>query len=308
VNRIPRDPDRLHPTATRIATAAALALVSALVLLPLAGCGAGRQAQRSARGTAAAPAATPRATSPLAEAREQAALAPDEPYWPYRIAELQLEADSLAAAEHSLEAALARDPGFAPALALLSKLWFESGRHEQAVRTLEEARARAAGADGLPPALELGLALHYDALDRPDLAERVLERLGPDGRRAGASAAAYLLLRGEHPEEAADPAAAALRSRPKSAVSLNNHGIVMLRAGEVEAARRAFAAAVERDAALPGPYYNLAILERYYAFDEDAALRWFRLYRERSSEDPDGLAGVFGEGPAAARTESGGGR
>jgi hypothetical protein len=77
----------------------------------------------------------------LQEAREQTALQPAEPYWPFHAAELEVRADSISRAESWLEMALARDPGYAPALSLLSRIYFRSNRHDQGVRLLESARS-----------------------------------------------------------------------------------------------------------------------------------------------------------------------
>ncbi len=245
-----------------------------------------------------------RAGDVLAEARRQTHLLPQEAYWPYRLAELRVAADSSAAAEAALLLSLERDPLYPPALALLSKLYFEQGRHQEAIERLESARTRARteGAEpGFPPALLAGLALHYDAVDRIDLAATATAGVGNQGGVGLAPSLAYLALRGETPEAATDLALAALKNDPKSAVNQNNYGITRLRAGDPEAARRAFLEAVEIDPRLPGPYYNLAIVEKYYALDDEAAVRWFRLYRERAREDPDHLAeAIAGEGARAA--------
>jgi Flp pilus assembly protein TadD len=86
-----------------------------------------------------------------------------------------------------------------------------------------------------------------------------------------------------------------LKKNGKSAVNHNNYGITKLRAGEPETAREAFLTAIEIDPSLPGPYYNLAILEKFYRFNDEAAVKWFGLYQERSRDDPDGLIDVFAE-------------
>jgi hypothetical protein len=65
----------------------------------------------------------------IGAAKERCALLPAEPYWPFRLAELYVAADSLPAAERALRQALRRDAAYAPALSLLSKLYFDSGRH-----------------------------------------------------------------------------------------------------------------------------------------------------------------------------------
>lgn len=252
--------------------------------------------QRQARAVA-------HALSKLDEAHAQAALQPAEPYWPYRIGELEIEVDSLAAARTALESSLARDPAYVPALSLLSKLDYDSGRHESAVKLLEAARTRpGAFPTGLPPVLRAGLALHYDALDRPDLARAALAGAGDLGD--GGSALVFLTLRGDQPDSAAKLASSALHDDPHSAVNQNNYGITRLRASDPDGARKAFLKAIDLDPRLAGPYYNLAILEKYYLFDDDAAAKWFGLYWDRSQADPDGLAGIFGKG--ASRPLAGG--
>ncbi len=292
-------PSRPAPTRSRDRRAPGMAPAALLLAaLTLNGCGAtlfghrigfpgGKQAPRGER-----------VHDAIGEAREQSALAPREPYWPYRVAQLCLAADSAAQAESALETALERDRSYAPALSLLSKLYFDSGRHSEAVRLLESARSSPGGfPGGFPRTLLVGLALHYDALGQPDQARAVMAEL-PGRERGARSAEVYLTLRGPGPDAAAEPAGAALREDPRSAVNQNNYGVTRLRAGDPEAARRAFQSAIELDAKLPGPYYNLAILEKYYLLDDEAAAKWFRLYRERSSDDPDGLREVFGKSDA----------
>jgi Tfp pilus assembly protein PilF len=221
---------------------------------------------------------------------------PHQPYWPYEEALAQIERDSLGAAEASLARALQRDPGYVPALSLLSKLYFESSRHEEAVRLLEGAQTRANGApDRFPPELAAGLALHYDALDRLQAAHGLLDKLPARDDETG-SARVYVTLRGTQPDSAADLAERAVREQARSAANQNNYGITRLRAGDLKAARWSLQRAIELDPRLPGPYYNLAILEKFYAFDDDAAQRWWREYRKRSQEDPDSLRAAFENG------------
>jgi Tfp pilus assembly protein PilF len=90
-----------------------------------------------------------------------------------------------------------------------------------------------------------------------------------------------------------------VRDDPKSGACRNNYGITRLRAGDPAAAREALQAAIQIDPRLPGPYYNLAILEKYYALDDAAAERSFGQYWERSHADPDRLAQALapGHGP-----------
>ena len=233
------------------------------------------------------------------EVRAFAAAQPTQPYWPFREAELQLKADSLALAHAALDAALARDPGYVPALALASELDAREGHHLEAAKRLEAARADAHRfPNGLPPALTAALALHYDALDRPDLAATAMSSIPESERRSLGTAAVYLTLRGNAPDSAIALATEMVKRNPDDAVCQNNYGIARLRAGDPKAARAAFLQAIQRDPSLPGPYYNLAILEKYFTMDDDAAAKWFARYRERSSADPDGLAEAFAKTPA----------
>lgn len=229
-----------------------------------------------------------------AEAREQALLAPQEPYWPYRLGQLLAGADSNSAAEGALEKSLARSPRYAPALSLLSKLWYDSGRHAEAVALLEPAVAETtAWPDGVPAALWAGLALHYDALDRIDDARAIMASLTRTASRDARAALVYLTLRSNQPEGARSLASDAVADEGKSAVNQNNFGITQLRGGDPVAARRAFLRAIEIDPRQAGPYYNLAILEKFYLFDEEAAGRWSHAYRERAKADPDSLFAAF---------------
>jgi tetratricopeptide (TPR) repeat protein len=234
----------------------------------------------------------------LDDVREQATLDPKQPYWSYRIAQIYLDTDSLASAEASLKASLARDPDYGPALSLLSKLYYEAGRHEEAVTLLEAARVHAGGS--LPPDLLAGLALHYDALGRLDLAAGTATAAARGEDADARSALVYVTLRGNHPETAAAPATAAVDDDPRSAANQNNYGITRLRAGDPAAARIAFLKAIELDPKLPGPYYNLAILEKFYLFDDEHAARWFKAYRDRDQSDPDSLAQAFAKSDAHA--------
>ncbi|HYM79966.1 MAG TPA: tetratricopeptide repeat protein [Candidatus Limnocylindria bacterium] len=291
---------------------AALAMLL-IASLPLGGCGlsvVGHRLDPFGRSSKPRSDSQPAAPAPdrLAEAREQSALAPAEPYWPYRLAELQVATDSLASAEAALQTSLQRNPSYTPALALLSKLHFKARRHTEAVQMLEAARARpGAFPDGFPATLLAGLALHYEAMGETERARTLAGQMArPDLERVG-SALVYLELRGTNPDTAAGLAKSALGRGTNSAVNQNNYGITRLRAGDADGARRAFQKAIELDPGLPGPYYNLAILEKYYVFDDQASARWLALYRQRATDDPDGLVeneGEAGPGSLAGRKDA----
>lgn len=287
-----------------------LPFASALMLLAailLSGCGAGnmfrhrrvgRDMPRSRHSQTAA--LQQNARSEVREQRDAS-----DPYWAYEKARHHM-GDSTAVAEHELAEALALDPAYAPALALLSKLYFEQQRHAEGVSLLEAVRQH----PGTWPAhdraqLLAGLALHEDALGNAEQARLAMAEALTELPRDNASAVVYLALRGSAPDSAAGLAEEALRRNSKSAVSRNNAGIAKLRAGDVEGARRAFESAIERDASLPGPYYNLAILEKYYRLDDSAAGLWFAQYWNRSHDDPDGLNAVFSARMAQATPNPG---
>ena len=276
----------------------ALALLLVSAAAALTGCAAGLVSHRTEPPVPVAAAGSRGSASERLEVEAQSASAPGEPYWPYRLGELELAVDSLSAAESALKASLARNATYAPALALLSKLYYSAGRHQEAVALLEPVRSRPdAFPEGARQILLAGLALHEEALGRADLAGAAVAQAQPADAQHAGSAIVYVLLRGEAPDSAAALAAAAVRADPRSAVNQNNYGITRLRAGDPVSAHRAFLAAIERDPDLPGPYYNLAILEKYYRFEDDDAARWFDAYWKRSHADPDSLFGVF-EGAA----------
>ena len=252
---------------------------------------------------AAAPA--PKSGSESQDPRVQMAAHPQDPYWPYRIAVEALAHDSTAAAEVALRAALARDAGYAPALSSLSKLLYQSERHEEAIGLLNTALGASDRYDDDTRQILLAeLALHQDALGRPDLARASLAEMPKPSLKPTRSALVYVTLRGEAPDSASQLAEKALDGDSKSAVNLNNYGITRLRAGDLDAALQSFNDAIARDPSLPGPYYNLAILEKFYRFDDAAASRWFHSYWKLSHSDPDSLFGVLhgdGTGPAARK-------
>jgi len=265
-----------------------------VVTVSLAGCSFNVFGHRMARPAEAPKQVESGEPGDIQEARERVAAFPGDPYWRYRLGQFYVAADSLPGAETALKSALARDPAYAPALASLSQLYYRAGRHEEGVRLLEPVRTRPeAFANETRQALLAGMALHLDALGRPDLAGATVPRAADADLKRTGPAMVYVALRGDHPDSAADLARATLREDSRSAVNLNNYGITRLRAADPKAARKAFREAIERDPSLPGPYYNLAILEKFYFVDDEAASGWFQDYWKRSHEDPDSLRGVF---------------
>jgi tetratricopeptide (TPR) repeat protein len=154
----------------------------------------------------------------------------------------------------------------------------------------------------VPDELLVALALHYEALAAGDRAAAILA-----GLHADPSVEAWVRLRGDGFEAAEGAAKAALDTNPRSAVNHNNWGITRLYAGKPDEARKSFLTALELDPALPGPLYNLAIVDRFYRFDEESARGWFRRYRELSQDDPDGLAQILSVEVAGADSGAAGG-
>lgn len=305
----------------RHAARAVRALVPALAafaMLAVNGCGFsifghrffGGPAEPTARNTHASKHeshAAPQAAPVALDARAETSAHPHDPFWPYQLAQECLGRDSVAAAEAALRASLDRDPGYAPALSSLSKLLYQSGRHDEAIQRLTAALAVTDRYDDETRQILIAeLALHQDALGRPDLARASVASSPKPDLKQSRSALVYVMLRGEAPDSAADLAERALHGDSKDPVNLNNYGITRLRAGDLDAAAKAFGDAIADDPSLPGPYYNLAILDKFYRFDDASASRWFHAYWKLSHSDPDSLSGMFhaDAGGAAARQEN----
>jgi tetratricopeptide (TPR) repeat protein len=172
-----------------------------------------------------------------------------------------------------------------------------AGRHAEAVARLEKARDEAAGGGlPVPPGVAAALALEYMALGDQDLAEETLLPLEPGGPhwRSVGSVLVYVALHGEDVRPAAVLARRALDAGPESAVNRNNLGITLAQAGDPVGAKAAFEEAIRIDPSLPGPMYNLALVEMFYFLNEEGAGEFYERYREMSNEDPDGLASFLG--------------
>lgn len=236
----------------------------------------------AARAAAPAPSAPSAADAQVASARAALSSAPEQ-------------------AEQALLAAIAAEPHHAAAIGMLAKLYYGQGRYAEGVEALRVAQEQPDAFENDDRAkLLAALALLQEALGESVAAREAVTRAqGASAREAG-SAALYLEL---HRPTAAGPEALSRtveRSASGDAAALNNVGIAKLRRGDVDGARRAFESALAHDAALPGPYYNLAILEQWWRHDRDAASRRFAQYWRLSHDDPDGLVAVFGDVVAAA--------
>jgi len=225
----------------------------------------------------------------ISTTRAKMRLAPTEPYWPFHLGELQVASDSTAAAVGSLNASLALDPSYAPAVSLLSKIYYDEKLHSEAIGLLETFLSRNPTA---PDKLRAALALHYETVGEIEKANAVLAGCAGDARDAH-GARVMVSLRGESPQTVLEIAKRALDADDRSAANHNNYGIALLYTGRPVEAREAFRAALELNQKLPGALYNMAIVETFYFFDEAAGREWFARYKRFASEDPDNLAARF---------------
>jgi tetratricopeptide (TPR) repeat protein len=226
----------------------------------------------------------------LARTREQMTLMPQEPYWPYRAAQIQIATDSTAEARTSLKRALTLCPDYSPALLLLSKLQYQAGEFEEAAELLEPA---VIGEGPEIDALRIALALNLDALGKSERAQELL-RQSSHAKAMFTSAATYVNLRSTKFQDSLELAEAALKTNPHSASNQNDYGIALLYSGDPEGARAAFLKALELDPKLSGALYNLAIVDTYYFYDKRKGREWFERYAKLDSSDPDELGAVFG--------------
>ena len=225
----------------------------------------------------------------FAQTRLAMQTAPREPYWSFHLAELYVAADSNAAAIAQLNAALAIDEGYAPAVSMLSKIYYEANMYPQAVSLLEGYLSRHPDA---PDALRASLALHCEALGEAEKADAALESCAPDAPSVQSARVLATLRRNDAPAMM-DAARRALETDKKSAANHNNYGIALLVGGRPAEARDAFRAALDIDDDLPGALYNMAIVETFYFFDDGAGREWYARYRRVASEDPDNLKAHF---------------
>ncbi len=292
----------MKPALLRRAVVTAALLVT--VAAPLTGCGARMPFFHRRPGPAVPRSAAPSVPA-AAVAHERNEADASHPYWAYERAR-RAGADSAGVAEDELRRALGADPSYAPALALLSKHYYESGRHAEGVALLAVVLREPGSFDAKSRARLLsGLALHQDALGNAAEAREALVMAREASEREALAAEVYVTLRGSSPDSAAARARELARHEPRSAAGQNNVGITLLRSGDVDGARRAFETAIERDPSLPGSYYNLAILEKYWRFDDEAAARRFAEYWSLSHDDPDGLSAVFTRVVAQATPQKG---
>ena len=216
--------------------------------------------------------------------------APDEPYWPFHMGELFSAVDSTEQAIDHLQTALAIDPAYAPAAALLSKLYYETELYDQAVALLDDFLSRDQDA---PDALRAALALHLEALGNVDRAQAVLNDCSASSKEARA------------PRGPLSRFAATTCSRPWTRRNWPWRTI--------PAARLITTTTVSRSCSLAVPWRrarrfwtlsNSTISFRarcttwqsskhFIFFDEEAGRRWFERYKQYADKDPDDLETLF---------------
>ena len=116
----------------------------------------------------------------------------------------------------------------------------------------------------------------------------------PGNSKEVQTARTFVSLRGDDLQSVLETAKQTLHADPQRAANHNNYGIALLCSGRPAEARKFFLAALDLDDKLPGAMYNMAIVEAFYFFNEDAGRKWFSRYKEYSNEDPDDLAVLFG--------------
>jgi len=264
--------------------------LAGLLLAASAGCGSMSFVPGMGGSSEPKPLEAEEAVDQLTATRAKLALAPNEPYWSFRLGELYAAADSATLAVQYLTQSLAVEPGYAPAASLLSKLYYDAGMYAQGVDLLDGFVTQNPQA---PDEIKVALALHLDALAETDRAQAVLAQCTPDSKPAS-EARTYVALRGQNPKSALESAKQALDADDSSAANHNNYGIALLHAGRPIEAREHFKNALSIDDQLPGALYNMAIVEGFYFFDEAAGREWFARYKKVASDDPDDLASRFG--------------
>lgn len=214
---------------------------------------------------------------------------PREPYWPYHLAQLYLNADSTSAAIDNLKRSLDVNPNYAPAVSLLSRIYYDARMYPQAVTLLDGYLSRNAGASD---ALRAALALNYEALGDADKADAALAACSTESREAFGARVLAMLGRNDANALLAG-AKRALDDDTHSAANHNNYGIALLVAGRPYEARDEFKTALDLNDELAGALYNMAIVETFYFFDDALGREWYTRYLRIGHEDPDNLKAHF---------------
>lgn len=236
----------------RSAHAVACTLATAILL---AGCASGRRDLP-----------TPRDTS-LEKLRSEAAATPQAAEPLYQMALLHYGNGAHAEALKALHDALARDPNYVPALALLPKLLHECGRSAEGITFFARRPAPT-----WPEPVRLNLALLYADTGNTMQARKLLESLASSPYAASAAAnLAYLDLVDEDHAAAARRMQADLARYADTPAVLNNLALVHLRAGRVAEAAKLLREVTERHPEFGEAHLNYALVLRHYLFEEDGA-------------------------------------
>lgn len=186
--------------------------------------------------------------------RNAAALAPDEPRWPYYLGQFHLLRGEQAAAPAFFERAYALRPEDVPTLLAIGEARLDQGRPDDATARFREALALEPGS----AAALWGLGRALLAADAPAQAARRLEQalaLAPEANRIhyalarayerlgdSSRAVAHLERRGGAEPSAADPLMDAYHGLLESALAYHNRGFEAFAAGRWAEAAEAFRA------------------------------------------------------------------
>lgn len=211
------------------------------------------------------------------------------------LGDLYASDDSTAAAGRWYDLSLELDPENAPARLAAAAVRHASGDWESA-RALLTPLSSADRSKDLRLLAVAALALVDEAsgeseraLRETDIVARDAEEIDDRELRAMAlSAAVAVRLRSDDFDRALPWAENAAKLR-EGAIERNNLAIARLHQGRPADAREELLQARELDPRLPGPLYNLAIVESAYFLDLEAAQDWFEQYSRLATDDPDGL-------------------
>jgi len=222
-------------------------------------------------------------------ARSMGYQAPDQPFWPHRLAELHLAEGSADSAVSFLDQALALDPDYLPSVSLRSQVYYSQSEHQAALSLLQATHDRLGA---LPDELIAAMALNYEALEDFEQADALFASLDPR-RETNEGVLLYHQLGSEDYLESLELAQRAIQHEPTVAAHHNNYGIALLYDGRPDEARAHFQEALKLEPSLAGPLYNLAIVERFYLFDDDLGRDYLNRYLAIANDDPDGLVEAF---------------
>lgn len=201
--------------------------------------------------------------------RSEAQAAPQAAEPLYQMSLLRYGEGNAEGALQALEAALGRDPGYAPALALFAKLMHDAGRSADALQLFADRKP-----ETLPEAVRVNVALLYADTGNTLKARKLLQgaAAGPYAEAANANLA-YLDLLDDRNDVAARQLETALGAYAQSPEVLNNVALARLRAGDVDGGARLLQEVAGKYPDFAPAQLNLALVLRNYLFDTDGAAR-----------------------------------